>query len=79
MKRVVAENEKQLREEIEAKRQKICEPGKQLIDISFNSDSAMEVELKREQLRKQRSLTIYFTHRMLNHHSMRLTSLMTMR
>ena len=44
MKRVVAENEKRLREEIEAKRQKLGEPGKKVIDISFNSDSAMEVE-----------------------------------
>ena len=44
MKCVVAENEKWLREEIEAKRQKIGEPGKKVIDISFNSDSAMEVE-----------------------------------
>ena len=44
MKRTVAENEKRLREEIEAKRQKIGEPREKIIDISFNSDSAMEVE-----------------------------------
>ena len=44
MKCVVAENEKQLREEIEAKRKKISEPGGKVIDISFNSDSAMEVK-----------------------------------
>ncbi|PFX16143.1 hypothetical protein AWC38_SpisGene19597 [Stylophora pistillata] len=44
MKRVAAENEKRLREEIEAKRQKIDEPGEKVSDISFNLDSAMEVE-----------------------------------
>ena len=44
MKRVAAEKEKRLREEIEAKRQKISEPGEKVSDISFNSDSAMEVE-----------------------------------
>ena len=44
MKRVMAENEKQLREEIEARDKKIREPEEKVIDISFNSDSAMEVE-----------------------------------
>ena len=44
MNRVAAENEKRLREEIEAKRQKIGEPGEKVSDISFNLDSAMEVE-----------------------------------
>ena len=44
MKRVAAENEKRLREEIEAKRQKIGEPGEKVSDISFNLDSAREVE-----------------------------------
>ena len=44
MKRVAAENEKRLREEIEAKRQKIGDPGEKVSDISVNSDSAMEVE-----------------------------------
>ena len=44
MKRTVAENEKRLREEIEAKRQKPCEPGGKVTEISFNSDSAMKVE-----------------------------------
>ena len=44
MKRVAAENEKQLREEIEAKREKIGEPREKVSDISFNLDSAMEVE-----------------------------------
>ena len=41
MKRVAAENEKQLREEIEAKRQKIGEPGEKVSNISFNLDSAL--------------------------------------
>lgn len=40
----MAGNEKRLREEIEAKRQKIGEPGEKVIDVSFHSDSAMEVE-----------------------------------
>ena len=47
MKRVAAENEKRLREEIEAKRQKIGDPGEKVSDISFNSDSAMEVHTLR--------------------------------
>ena len=73
MKRVMAENEKRLREEIEARDKKIREPEEKVIDISFNSDSAMEVETeKRGELRKQRSLTIYFTPRLPNYHSMRL-------
>ena len=41
MKRVAAENEKRLREEIEAKRQKIGEPGEKVSNISFNLDSAL--------------------------------------
>ncbi|PFX25495.1 hypothetical protein AWC38_SpisGene9882 [Stylophora pistillata] len=44
MKRIVAENEERLMEEIEAKRQKIGEPGEKVTYISFNSDSAMKVE-----------------------------------
>ena len=40
----MAENEKRLREEIEAKRQTIVEPGEKVIDISLNSDPAMKVE-----------------------------------
>ena len=73
MKRVMAENEKRLREEIEARDKKIRELEEKVIDISFNSDTAMEVETeKRGELRKQRSLTIYFTPRLLNYHSMRL-------
>ena len=62
MKRVMAENEKRLREEIEARDKKIREPEEKVIDISFNSDSAMEVETEKQgELCKQRSLTIYFT------------------
>ena len=46
MKHVVAEiiNEKWVKEEIEAERQKIGEPRQKVIDICFNSDSAMEME-----------------------------------
>ena len=44
MKRVVAENDKRLRQEIEAKRLIVDEQGEKVIDISFNSDSARKVE-----------------------------------
>ena len=49
MKRLVTENEERLREEIEAKRQKIRQPEGKVIDISFNSDSAMEVETEKRE------------------------------
>ena len=39
----VAEEERRLREEIEAKKQKVNEPGAKVMDISFDFDSAMEV------------------------------------
>ena len=41
MKCVAAENEKRLREEIEAERQNIGEPGEKVSNISFNFDSAL--------------------------------------
>ena len=44
MKRIAAEIEKRLRKEIEAKRQKIGDPGEKVSDIPFNSGSVMEVE-----------------------------------
>ena len=43
MKCGAAENEKQLQEKIDSKRQKIGESGEKVIEISFNADSAMEV------------------------------------
>ena len=39
----VAEGERRLREEIEAKKQKVNEPGAKVMEISFDFDSAMEV------------------------------------
>ena len=39
----VAEEERRLRGEIEAKKQKVNEPGAKVMDISFDFDSAMEV------------------------------------
>ena len=38
-----SEEERRLREEIEAKKQKVNEPGAKVMDISFDFDSAMEV------------------------------------
>ena len=70
MKRVVAENEKRLREEIAAKRQKISEPQFWVSDGSGNWDGDSYAN---------RSLTIYFTPWLPNHYWMRLTSQMTMR
>ena len=40
MKRVAGERERQLREEIESKKQIIDEPGVKVIDISFDVESA---------------------------------------
>lgn len=53
---------------------KIGEPGEKFINISFNANSAMEVETETGHRLKQRSWTISFTPRLLNRHSMRLTS-----
>lgn len=44
MKRVAVENEKRLQEETDSKRQKIGELGEKVMDISFDADSAMEME-----------------------------------
>ncbi len=44
LKRVATERERRLREEINAKKQKIDEPGQKIMDISFDIDSSMELE-----------------------------------
>ena len=48
LKRVAAEQERRLREEIESKKQKLNEPGEKVMDISFDVYSAMEVETESE-------------------------------
>ena len=44
LKRVAAERERWLREEIESKKQKIDEPRQKIMDIAFDIDSAMELK-----------------------------------
>ena len=61
LKRVAAERERWLREEIESKKQKIDEPGQKIIDIAFDIDSAMELETDSANTVKPPFNETYFT------------------
>ena len=47
LKRVAGERERQLREEIESKKQKLDKPGEKVIDISFDVESAVGTKLSK--------------------------------
>ena len=78
-KRVAAENEKRLQEEIDFKRQKMVNQGKRPWKFLSIATLRWKWKLKRGQQFEQRRSTIYFTPRMSHHHSTRLNSQMTTR